>query len=186
MNRSVRAALGSGALVLRDRERPERTGSRLAAWGWWLCCRSGRVGCDCACPAAGREAVGLLEPPGQVALVGKTGVRGSLRERDSAFDRGPGQVEAAPDPVLVGADPERPAKVAGQSETVGAGNLLKGLGRGLVAGVGREVLPRELDGPCIDQDAAVTVPPAEHAERISDGHGDISAGQVADWAVDVG
>src|SRR5262249_44798249 len=112
MNRSVRAALGSGALVLRDRERPERTGEPLApgGWGgWWLCGRSGRVGCDCACPAAGREAVGLLEPPGQVALVGKTGVRGSLRERDSAFDRGPGQVEAAPDPVLVGADPERPA-----------------------------------------------------------------------------
>src|SRR5215813_9627165 len=144
------------------------------------------MGGDCACPAAGREAIGLLELSGQVALVSKPGVCGSLRERGPIFDRGAGQVETAPDPVPVWAGTERPAEVAGEGETVGAGDLLKGRGRGLVAGVGRQVFPGELDRPGIDQGEALTWPPAEGAERISDSHGDLNAGQVADWAVDVG
>src|SRR5262249_58274765 len=89
----------------------------------------------------GVRPVGLLELSGPVALVSKPGVRGSLRERDSIFDRGAGQVETAPDPVPVWAGPERPAEVAGEGESVGAGDLLKGRGRGLVAGVGRQVFP---------------------------------------------
>ncbi|KIT90167.1 hypothetical protein QT21_00080, partial [Staphylococcus aureus] len=69
-------------------------------------------------PARGRDAVGVLEVPGHMALVEETGLYGCVRQAPTGEHRGLETVEAAQGQGAVGAGAEVGAKVLGQAPAV--------------------------------------------------------------------